>query len=614
MNLESVDEIWGLPVCCDSRGAIVENFTLLDEYKDQICSISYKDDIVLKFNGIVDSDDFNLKLFDNKLAFEGQVSLVLYSGNLNVLLEAEKSISFELKAIGQGEGYSESGTEELDQVDTYRSYYEFSDYVNCCKDSLMVKVYFEGDFLIVDAAIDNTVLLKKVISDSFCINRDKIVINSFNDSCINTLFPIYFNAVLQGVVLAVRLKKKVNIVYYKRHFLMASSLRLKFSAINCLSVENKLSKIVLDLEINRPLNFLYKFYFNYLKRIFNNLFFDFKVHINFIASNSDIVFFYDNHFLFETSVYNFIYSNLYNLAMHFAIEPLGYLLAHVKTEYDEFLKFFEQIDLKNSIMRKSSSVSLNSSYGIFDVSRKSVGFSFIDIDTVLMGGRQTISMSLHKNKLDIFIPYKILDDNLINYLRNALAREFGLAYDSVGFVIGDACEDDVGALIKESYFIGREILAVKKNLSLMVGENFKGDYPVVIEQDFVLSTDTRFKTACSLEIGIKIYSFEITFRNVTFFVQCGKIDKIGLNNKRAFSVFSLAASYVFGKVNYDIDDSLTFEFFEDGEDFLSFRALFISSVSAIRTALIQAFGFNLSRIPIEMEDVLNNWSVKIDTD
>ena len=69
----------------------------------------------------------------------------------------------------------------------------------------------------------------------------------------------------------------------------------------------------------------------------------------------------------------------------------------------------------------------------------------------------------------------------------------------------------------------------------------------------------------------------------------------------------------FGKINYGIADSLTFEFIEDGENFFSFRTLFIASVSAIRTALIQAFDFNLSKIPIELEDVLNSWSVRIDT-
>ena len=127
-------------------------------------------------------------------------------------------------------------------------------------------------------------------------------------------------------------------------------------------------------------------------------------------------------------------------------------------------------------------------------------------------------MSLHKNKLDVFIPYKVLDDNLINYLRNTLARDFGLSYDSVKFVVSDAFTDDIGygALIKESYFIEREVLTVKDNLSLMIGENFKGEYPVVIEQDFTLNTDAKYKVACSLEIDIEMYSFKVTFSNVTF--------------------------------------------------------------------------------------------------
>ncbi|WP_174220861.1 hypothetical protein [Borrelia turcica] len=610
-----MDEIWGLPVCCKSKNSIIENFTLSDKYKDQISSISYKDNIVLKLNDIVGSDDFNLKLFDNKIDFEGQVPLVLYSSNLDSLLEAEESIAFELKTIEQNESYSEPILKEFDELKTYKSYYEFSDYVNYCNESLMVRVSFKDDSLVIDADVDKIALLKKIISDNFCISKDKIIINSFNDYCIASLFPISFNAVLQGVLIATRLKRRVNIVYYKRHFLMSQDLRLKFSAVNCLSAENKLSKIILDVEINRPLNFLYKFYFNYLKHIFNNLFFDLSVHINFIESKSDVVFFYDNHFLFETSVYNFIYSNLYNLAVNFSVEPINYLLSHVKEEYDVFLKFFEQMNFKNSIMRKSSSISLNNTYGILDVRRKGIGFSFLDLDSIFVGSRQTISMSLHKNKLDVFIPYKVLDDNLINYLRNTLARDFGLSYDSVCFVVSDAFTDDIdyGALIKESYFIEREVLTVKDNLSLMIGENFKGEYPVVIEQDFSLNTDTKFKVACSLEIDIEMYSFKVTFSNVTFFVEYGNFDKIRLNNKRAFSVFSLAVNYVFGKINYGIDDSLTFEFIEDGEHFFSWRALFIASVSAIRTALIQAFDFNLSRIPIEIEDVLNSWSVRIDT-
>ena len=106
------------------------------------------------------------------------------------------------------------------------------------------------------------------------------------------------------------------------------------------------------------------------------------MHINFIELKSDVVFFYDNHFLFETSVYNFIYSNFYNLAVNFSVEPINYLLSHIKEEYDVFLKVFEQMDFKNSIMRKSSSISLNNTYGILDVRRKGIGFSFLDLDSI----------------------------------------------------------------------------------------------------------------------------------------------------------------------------------------------------------------------------------------
>ncbi|QMU99320.1 hypothetical protein F0310_02735 [Borrelia sp. A-FGy1] len=615
MNLENMDEIWGLPVCCNSRNSIIENFTLSDKYKDQVYSISYKDNIVLKFDDIVDSDDFNLKLFDNKIDFEGQIPLVLYSSDLDSLLEAEENISFKLKKIEQNENYSESILKEFDKLEENSSYYEFSDYVNYCNEFLLVRVSFKDNSLIIDADVDKIVLLKKIISENFYISADNIIINAFNDYCIASLFPISFNAVLQGVVLATRLKRRVNIVYYKRHFLISEDLKLKFSAVNCLSVENKLSKIILDVEINRPLNFLYKFYFKYLKHIFNNLFFDLNVHINFIELKSDVVFFYDNHFLFETSVYNFIYSNFYNLAVNFSIDPISYLLVHIKEEYDVFLKFFEQIDCKNSIMRKSSSISLNNTYGILDTKRKGIGFSFLDLDSIFFGSRKVISMSLHKNKLDVFIPYKILDYNLMNYLKNTLSRDFDLSYDSVCFFVSDAFTDNIGygEFIKESYFIEMAILTVKDNLSLMIGGSFKGEYPVMIEQDFVLNTDTKFRIACSLEIDIEIYSFKVTFSNVTFFVEHGKIDRIGLNNKRAFSVFNLAANYVFGKINYNIDDSLIFDFVEEGTHFFSFRALFIASVAAIRTALIQAFDFNLSRTPVEIEDVLNRWSIRIDT-
>ena len=140
MNLENMDEIWGLPVCCNSKSSIIENFTLSDKHKDQIFSISYKDNIILKLNDIIGSDDFNLKLFDNKIDFEGQVPLVLYSSNLDSLLEAEESIAFKLKTIEQNESYSEPILKEFDELETHKSYYEFSDYVSYCNESLLVRV------------------------------------------------------------------------------------------------------------------------------------------------------------------------------------------------------------------------------------------------------------------------------------------------------------------------------------------------------------------------------------------------------------------------------------------------------------------------------------------
>lgn len=123
----------------------------------------------------------------------------------------------------------------------------------------------------------------------------------------------------------------------------------------------------------------------------------------------------------------------------------------------------------------------------------------------------------------------------------------------------------------------------------------------------------RINVACSLEIDIEINSFNITFSNVNFFIEDGKFDKLRVNNKRVFSIFSLAVDYVFGSITYDIVDSVALEFIEDGEFVFSFRALFIASISAIRTALIQAFDFNVCKTPIDLNDILNSWSVRIDT-
>ncbi|WP_281861119.1 hypothetical protein [Candidatus Borrelia fainii] len=620
MKLKNMEEVWALPVCCNIKNSIIEDFKILDKYKDQVFNISYKDDITLKFIDVVDFNEFDLKLFDNKINFEGQIPLVLYSDNLNSLVEAEASVIFELKTIEQNDVCSDSGLKELGEFKTYNSYYEFSDFLSYCSDVILVKVYFKDDSLVIDADLDNIALVKQIISDNFCIAKDKIIINPINNSCVSVLFSVSFNAILQGIIIAKKLGLKVNVLYYRRHFLMAQSLSLKFSAVNCLSSENKLDKIILDLEINRPLNFLYKFYFNYLRRIFDNLFFNVCVHFNFISTTSNAVFFYDNYFLFGIAVYNFIYSNFYNLAVSLSIEPLSYLLSYVKSEYNIFFKFFKEMDLKNSIMRKSSSISLKNEYNIFDVRRKGIGFAFLNLDFNLdfdlLGGNQTVSMSLHKDKLDVFIPYKIMDINLMNYLRNTLARTFKLSYNNVNFIVSDVFIDDVGfysTLIKESYIIERKVLAIKDVLIMMIGENFKGEYPVIAGQDFVIDIDKKFNVACSLEIDIEVYSFNIVFSRVNFFVENGKFDKLRINNKRIFSIFSLAVDYVFGNITCDIVDSVDLEFIEDGEFVFSFRILFIASVSAIRTALIQAFDFNICKTPIDLKDILDNWSVRVDT-
>ncbi|AHH14055.1 Hypothetical protein BHW_0059700 [Borrelia hermsii MTW] len=620
MKLENMDEVWALPVCCNINNSIIEDFKLSDKYKDQVFYISYKDDIILKFIDIVDSNEFDLKLFDNKIDFEGQIPVVLYSESLDSLLGAEESIDFELKDIEQNDVYFDSRVKESGEFKIHNSYYEFSDYLNYCSDILLVRVCFKGDSLIIDADLDNIALVKQIISNNFCIAKDKIIINPINNDCLNVLFPVSFNAVLQGIIIAKKLGQKVNVIYYKRHFLMAQSLSLKFSAVNYLSVENRLAKIMLDLEIDRPLNFLYKFYFDCLKHIFSNLFFDVCIHINFISTKSNAIFFYDNYFFFENSVYNFIYSNFYNLAVSLSIEPLSYLLSYVKSEYNIFLKLFKEMDLKNSIMRKSSSISLNNEYNIFDIRRKGIGFAFLNLgpnlDSAFLSGNQTVSMSLHKDKLDVSIPYRVIDVNLMNYLRNTLARTFSLSYDNVNFIVSDAFRDDVepySALIKESYIIEREVLAVKDELVMIIGEDFKGEYPVVVDQNFVVGIGKRFNVACSLEIDVGISSFNVIFSNVNFFVENGKFDKLRINNKRAFSIFSLAVDYVFGNITYDIVDSVELEFIEDGEFVFSFRVLFVASVSAIRTALIQAFDFNICKTPIDLKDILNSWSVRIDT-
>ncbi|WP_024653484.1 hypothetical protein [Borrelia persica] len=621
MQLENMDEVWVLPVCYNIKNSVIEDFELPDEYKDQVFNISYKDNITFEFIDIVDCHKFNLKLFDNKIDFEGQIPLVLYSNNLELLLKAELDVIFNSKPIEQSDIYCDSSLKESGEFKVYNSCYEFSGHLNYCSDFILVKVLFSDDNLIIDADLDNIALVKQIISNNFCIAKDKIIINPINNNCVSILFPVVFNAVLQGIVLSKKLGIKVNVIYYKRHFLMAESLNLEFSVVNCLSTENRLNKIMLDLKINRPLNFLYKFYLHYFNKIFSNLFFDVLIHINFVSTNSNAVFFCDNHFLFGISIYSFIYSNFYNLAVSLSLEPLSYLLSHVKSEYDVFFKLVRAMDLKNFIMRKSSSISLNNEYGILDIKRKGIGFAFLSLDSnidfaCLDGSNLTVSMNLYKDKLDVLIPYRIIDVNLMNYLRNVLAKTFNLPYIDVNFVVNHSFEGDVEfpvALFKESYLIERAVLSMKEELALMFDGDVKREYPVMVSQDFVVDIDKKFHVACSLEVDIVIHSFNIVFSNVNFFVENGKFDKLKINNKRAFSIFNLAVDYVFGNITYDIVDSVGLEFIEDGEFVFSFKVLFIASVSAIQTSLIQAFDFNICRMPIELKSILNNWSVRIDT-
>ncbi|AFI31341.1 hypothetical protein [Borrelia crocidurae] len=621
MKLENMDEVWALPVCCNIKDSIIEDFKVSDEYKNQVFNISYKDNIILKFIDIIDSHEFNLKLFDNHIDFEGQVPLVLYSDNLDILLEAESNVIFELRPIEQNDICCSLNLQESDEFKVYTSHYEFSDHLNYCSDFILVKVFFSDDNLIIDADLDNIALVKQIISDNFCISKDKIIINSINNNCVNILFPIVFNAVVQGIVISKKLGLKVNVIYYKRHFLIAESLNLKFSVVNYLSIENRLNKIMLELKINRPLNFLYKFYFNYLNKIFSNLFFDVLVHINLISINSNSIFFCDNYFLFGISAYSFIYSNFYNLAVSLSLEPLNYLLGYVKSEYNIFFKLFKEMDLKNSIMRKSSSISLNNEYNVLDVKRKGVGFAFLNLDSnidfaLLDIGNLTISMNLYKDKLDVFIPYKIIDINLVNYLKNVLAKAFNLSYNCVNFVVADSFKDDIEfscSLLKESYFIESAVLTMKEELSVVIDDEGRKEYPIIVSRNFVVDIDAKFYVACSLEVDVIIHSFHIIFSNVNFFVENGKFDKLRVNSKRAFSIFGLAVDYVFGNITYDVIDSVGLEFVEDGEFIFSFRVLFIASVAAIRSSLIQAFDFDICKTPIDLKSILDDWSVRIDT-
>ncbi|AHH06617.1 Hypothetical protein BCD_0551 [Borrelia crocidurae DOU] len=272
-------------------------------------------------------------------------------------------------------------------------------------------------------------------------------------------------------------------------------------------------------------------------------------------------------------------------------------------------------------MRKSSSISLNNEYNVLDVKRKGVGFAFLNLDSnidfaLLDIGNLTISMNLYKDKLDVFIPYKIIDINLVNYLKNVLAKAFNLSYNCVNFLVADSFKDDIEfscSLLKESYFIESAVLTMKEELSVVIDYEGRKEYPIIVSRNFVVDIDAKFYVACSLEVDVIIHSFHIIFSNVNFFVENGKFDKLRVNSKRAFSIFGLAVDYVFGNITYDVIDSVGLEFVEDGEFIFSFRVLFIASVSAIRSSLIQAFDFDICKTPIDLKSILDDWSVRIDT-
>ncbi len=163
------------------------------------------------------------------------------------------------------------------------------------------------------------------------------------------------------------------------------------------------------------------------------MFFDGFLEIFFVENKSDFIFFYDNLLVFETSVYNFIYSNFYNLALVMPCEPIGYLLTQIKGDYSRFFKIFKRLDLKNSLIKKSSVISVNKNYDIFDTSRRGVGFAYLNSNAYFLSGEQYVVACLYKDRLNIFLPYSIIDNNLSNYLKNSLAKTLGLAYSSINF-------------------------------------------------------------------------------------------------------------------------------------------------------------------------------------
>nr|WP_307888934.1 hypothetical protein [Borreliella garinii] len=611
-------EFWALPVCCNVKDSFIEDFSFIDEHISSIFSISYKDNITLKFRDFVDSNEFNLKLFDNKVSFEGQIPLVLYSDNLDYLLKAEKSVLFNLR-IGDGSNNYSPGFEKKESGDcnALNACYEFSDYNSFPDDFILVKIFFDSENLIIDANVDNISFLKFFISENFGVNKDKIKINSLNNYWSSSIFPISFNAILQGIVISKKINKRVNVIYYKRHFRILDNLNLTFSVSNCLLADNKLSKVILEIIINRPLNFLYKFYFKFINNIFKNLFFDGFLEIFFVENKSDFIFFYDNLLAFETSVYNFIYSNFYNLALVMPCEPIGYLLTQIKGDYSRFFKIFKRLDLKNSLIKKSSVISVNKNYDIFDTSRRGVGFAYLNSNAYFLSGEQYVVACLYKDILNIFLPYSIIDNNLSNYLKNSLAKTLGLAYSSINFLIDESSLDFTNfysLLFKDPYLIEKAILTIKDNFSSLLSKGFISEYPVIFKEKIATEYVNDCVLGCSVELKFEFYSLSAVFTNVSFFVEQGKFTKLKLNNKRIRTIFGLAVDYVFcsANVNCDIEDCLSLEFIEDGEFVFSFRSFFIVSVSAIRTALIQIFDFNASSTPLNFEEILNSWSVKID--
>ncbi|MBB6042541.1 hypothetical protein QIA34_03315 [Borreliella yangtzensis] len=611
-------EFWALPVCCNVKDSFIEDFSFVDEHVGSIFSISYKDNIILKFKDFVDSNEFNLKLFDNKISFEGQIPLVLYSNNLDYLLKAEKSVLFNLRIDDGSNNYS-SGFEnkESETCNALNACYKFSDYNSFPYDFILVKIFFDSESLIIDANVDNISFLKFFISENFGVSKDKIKINSINNYWSSSIFPISFNAILQGIVISKKINKKVNVVYYKRHFGILNNLNLTFSVSNCLLEDNKLSKIILKIVINRPLNFLYKFYFKFINNIFKNLFFDGFLEFFFVENKSDFIFFYDNLLAFETSVYNFIYSNFYNLALAMSCEPIGYLLTQIKGNYSSFFKIFKKLDLKNSLIKKSSVLSFNKNYNIFDTSRRGVGFAYLNSNTYFLGEEQYIVALLYKDGLNIFLPYSIIDNNLSNYLKNSLAKTLGLAYNSIKFLLDESVLDFNNfytLLFKDPYLIEKAILSIRDNFSSLIGTDLVNEYPVLLKEKIVADYVNDCILGCSVELKFEFYSLSAVFTNVSFFVEQGKFVKLKLNNKRIYTIFGLAVDYVFcsANVNCDIKDCLSLEFIEDGEFVFSFRSFFIVSVSAIRTALIQMFDFNTSSTPLDFEEILSSWSVKID--